>query len=132
MNSNRIVSLAACLVVAVIPSAPICAAPVALPFLEPFNTVSADATVDYPQFTAQQAVGGAAAHWTVDSKGLRTSIVTFAVLDEPAFSVTPNPTPTGELVIKVDMGWSGLDANPPNGPGTGGAGLRLGRHGNTI
>ncbi len=133
MSSNRrIVALDGCLVSAVVGIAPIYAGPVALPFFEPFNTLSADATVDYPQFAAQQAVGGAAAHWTVDTQGLRTSIVTFAVLDEPAFSVTPNPTPTGEIVIKVDMGWNGLDANPPNGPGTGGAGLRLGQHGNTM
>jgi hypothetical protein len=107
------------------------AGPVSLPFFEPFNTISADATVDYPQFTAQQAVGGAAEHWTVDSKGLRTSTVTFANLDEPAFSVTPNPKPTGGIVINVDMGWNGQDANPPNGPGTGANGLRFGRFRNT-
>src|SRR2546423_14298526 len=79
--------------------ATVSAGPVSLPFFESFNTLSADATVDYPQFTAQQAVGGAAAVWKVDSKGLRTSTVTFAALDEPAFSVTPNPIPTGEIVI---------------------------------
>jgi hypothetical protein len=102
------------------------AGPVSLPFFEPFNTLSANATVDYPQFTAQQAVGGAAAQWTVDSKGLRTSTVTFANFAEPAFSVTPTPKPTREVVINVDMGWNGQDANPPNGPGTGANGLRLG------
>jgi hypothetical protein len=112
--------------------ATVSAVPVSLPFFEPFDTVSADATADYPQFTAQQAVGGAQEHWTVDSKGLRTSTVTFQTLNEPAFSVTPNPKPTGEIVINVDMGWSGLDANPPNGPGTGACGLRLGRHGDTT
>jgi hypothetical protein len=68
----------------------------------------------------------------VDSKGLRTSTVTFAALDEPAFSVTPDPKPTGEIVINVDMGWNGADANPPNGAGTGGVGLRLGRHADTM
>src|SRR5262245_52465123 len=81
------------------------AGPVSLPVFEPFNTLSSDATVDFPQFTAQQAVGGAQEHWTVDSQGLRTSTVTFANLDEPAFSVTPNPKPTGEIVINVDIGW---------------------------
>jgi hypothetical protein len=108
-------------------TATVSAGPVSLPFSEPFNTISADATVDYPAFTAQQAVGGAAEHWTVDAKGLRTSTVTFANLAEPAFSVTPNPKPTGEIIIQVDMGWNGQDANPPNGPGTGACGLRFGQ-----
>src|SRR5689334_20615531 len=99
---SGLISMSACI-------ATISAAPVSLPFFEPFNTISADATVDYPQFTAQQAVGGAPAHWTVDPKGLRTSTVTFAALDEPAFSVTPDPKPTGEIVINVDMGWNGAD-----------------------
>src|SRR5436189_6362735 len=103
---SGLISLSVCI-------ATVSAGPVSLPFFEPFNTISADATVDYPQFTAQQAVGGAAENWTVDSKGLRTSTVTFAALDEPAFSVTPNPKPTGEIVINADMGWNGADANPP-------------------
>lgn len=127
MSSNRSIVLGGCLVASVIGIAPAYAGPVILPFFESFNTLSTDATVDYPQFTAHQA-----ANWTVDSQGLRTSIVPFVPLNQPAFSVIPNPTPTGEIVIKVDMGWNGLDANPPNGPGTGGAGLRLGRHGNTT
>jgi hypothetical protein len=110
------------------------AAPVSLPFFESFNTTSdfSQMAVNYPQFTAEQAVGGAQEMWYVDSKGLRTTSVTFQTLDEPAFSVTPNPKPTGEIVINVDVGWSGYDANPPNGAGTGGVGLRLGRHGNTT
>src|SRR6266436_1268204 len=132
MSSNRMVALAGCLVATVVGIAPVYANPVNLPFFEPFNTVSANAVVDYPQFTAQQAVGGAPEVWTVDSKGLRTSTVTFAALDEPAFSVTPHPTPRGEILINVDMGWNGADGNPPNGPGTGGAGLRLGRNDGTM
>jgi hypothetical protein len=114
--------------------AAISAGPVSLPFFEPFNTLSdfIQIATNYPQFTAEQAVGGAQEMWYVDSKGLRTTTVTFAALDEPAFSVTPSPTPTGEILIKVDMGWNGADANPPNGAGTGGVGLRLGRHGTTM
>jgi hypothetical protein len=54
------------------------------------------------------------------------------VLSEPAFSVTPDPKPTGEIVIHVDMGWNGADANPPNGAGTGGVGLRLGKHAGSM
>ena len=105
--------------------ATVSAGPVSLPFFEPFNTISADATVDYPQFTAQQT-NGIMEHWTVDSKGLRTSTVNFFNFYEPAFSVTPDPKPTGEIVITVDMGWNGQDVNPPNGPGTGATGLRFG------
>jgi hypothetical protein len=112
--------------------ATVSAAGVSLPFFEPFNTLSTNATVGYPQFTAQQAVGGPAAVWTVDAKGLRTSNVTFANLDEPAFSVTPNPKPTGEIIINVDIGWYNLDATPPSCVGCGGAGLRLGRHLDTM
>jgi hypothetical protein len=108
------------------------AAQVSLPFFEPFNNLSANATVDYAQFTAQQAVGGPAAQWTVDAKGLRTSTVAFANLDEPAFSVTPNPKPTGEIVINVDIGWNNLDVTPISCIGCGGAGLRLGRHLDTL
>jgi hypothetical protein len=108
------------------------AGPVSLPFFEPFNTLSTNATVDYPQFTAQQAVGGPAAVWTVDSKGLRTSTVVFANLDEPAFSVTPSPTPTGEVVIKVDITWNPFDVTPNSCFGCGGTGLRLGRHLDTM
>src|SRR5262245_9396393 len=77
--------------------ATVSAGPVSLPFFEPFNTLSADATVDYPQFTAQQ-VAGIEEHWTVDSMGLRTSTVNFFNFYEPAFSVKPNPKPTGEIV----------------------------------
>jgi hypothetical protein len=101
------------------------AGPVALPFFEPFNIISADATVDYPQFTAQQ-VNGIEEHWTVDSMGLRTSTVNFFDFHEPAFSVTPFPKPTRELVITVDMGWNGTDVSPPNQAGTGANGLRFG------
>jgi hypothetical protein len=108
------------------------AAPVSLPFFESFNTLSANATVDYPQFTAQQAVGGPAAVWTVDAKGLRTSSVAFANLDEPAFSVTPSPPPTGEVVINVDIGWNPFDVTPNSCFGCGGAGLRLGHHLDTM
>lgn len=112
--------------------ATVSAGPVSLPFFEPFDTLSADATVDYPQFTAQQAVGGPAAVWTVDSKGLRTSTVTFANLDEPAFSVTPSPTPTGEIIINVDLSWNPFDVTPNSCFGCGGTGLRLGRHLDTM
>jgi hypothetical protein len=112
--------------------ASVSAGPVSLPFFEPFNTLSTNATVDYPQFTAQQAVGGPAAVWTVDSKGLRTSTVTFANLDEPAFSVTPNPKPTGEIIINVDMSWNPFDVTPNSCFGCGGTGLRLGRHLDTM
>jgi hypothetical protein len=112
--------------------APASAGPVSLPFFEPFNTLSANATVDYPQFTAQQAVGGPAAVWKVDSKGLRSSTVTFANLDEPAFSVTPSPTPTGEVVINVDITWNPFDVTPNSCFGCGGTGLRLGRHLDTM
>src|SRR5437868_11598663 len=91
---SGLISMSVCL-------ATVSAKPVSLPFFESFSTVSADATVDYPNFTAQQVVDGAAEHWTVDSMGLRTSTVTFFNLWEPAFSVTPDPKPTGEIVITV-------------------------------
>jgi PEP-CTERM motif len=117
MSSNRMVALAGCLVAAALGISPVYANPVALPFFEPFNNLSANATVDYPQFTAE----GPAAAWTVDAQGLRTNSVGYSPLDGPAFSVTPNPTPTGEIVINVDMGWENKSC-----VGCGGTGLRLG------
>ena len=62
----------------------------------------------------------------MDSQGLRTSTVTFFNLWQPAFSVTPSPKPTGEIVINVDMGWNGADATPPQCTGCGATGLRFG------
>jgi hypothetical protein len=46
----------------------------------------------------------------------------------PNFAVSPTPTPTGEIVIKLDMGWNGQDNDPPVGIGFGGTGLRLGNN----
>jgi len=116
--ASGLISMSVCI-------ATVSAGPVSLPFFEPFDTISADATVDYPQFTAQQT-NGIVEHWTVDSQGLRTSTVNFFNFYEPAFSVTPFPKPTREIVINVDMGWNGTDVNPPNQAGTGANGLRFG------
>ena len=83
--------------------APVSAGPVSLPFFEAFDTISdlSQIGVNCPEFTAEQAVGGAQEMWYVDEKGLKTTSVTYQVLSEPALSVTPDPKPTGEIVINV-------------------------------
>lgn len=114
--------------------ATVSAGPVALPFSEPFSTLSdfSQIGVNYPQFTAEQAVGGAQEMWYVDEQGLRTTTVTFAALDQPAFSVTPTNTRMGEIVINLDIGWNNMDANPPSCVGCGAAGIRLGKQAGTM
>jgi len=111
------------------------AGPVPLPFSESFNTPTMDAVADYPHFTAQipESPFARDPEWRVDENGvLRAGSAAWAPQKEPSFSVTPDPKPTGEVVIKVDMGWNGADNEPPVAPGFGAAGLRLGRFEDTL
>ena len=88
------------------------AAGVALPFFEGFNTPTADAVATYPQFTADQGGSGIDPLRFVNANGvLRFSSGGFPYY--PAFSVTPDPFPAGEIIIKVDMGWNGQENDPP-------------------
>jgi hypothetical protein len=107
------------------------AGPVALPFHEGFNTVTANAVTDYPLFTAQLPVGDGSPHdpmWHVDASGrLVAGSADWAPTYQPSFTVKPDPMPTGEIIIKVDLGWNGQDVDPVVGPGFGGCGIRLGQ-----
>lgn len=104
---------------------PLKAGGVALPFFEGFNTPTTDAVATYPQFTADQGGSGIDPLRFVNANGvLRFSSGGFPYY--PALSVTPDPFPTGEIVIKVDMGWNGQENDPPVGIGFGGTALRLG------
>jgi hypothetical protein len=101
------------------------AASVSLPFFEGFDTPTADAVTTYPEFTADDGGSGVIpVRYVNSSRILRFGSGGFPFY--PAFSVTPNPTPTGEIIITVDMGWNGIDNDPPVGIGFGGTGLRLG------
>lgn len=107
------------------------AGPVTLPFFEDFSTPAEDAVAAYPQFTAQtpNVPGARDPMWRVTENGiLRAGTTAWGPTKEPSFSVTPDPKPTGEIIIKVDMGWNGEDNIPtPVPPGNGATGLRLGR-----
>jgi len=103
------------------------AGPASLPFFEPFNTPTSDAVSTYPQFTADDGGSGLNPVRYVNGSGvLRFGSGGFPYY--PNFAVTPSPTPTGEVVINVDMGWNGQDNDPPVGIGFGGTGLRLGNN----
>src|SRR4029079_747873 len=119
MNSNRIVAIAGCLVVAVVSTAPLYAGAVNLPFSENFQSVapSANAEGDYPAFTA---TGAPALAKTVDASG----VLRFGGANNPPasqfFTVTPAGYAAGsELVINIDMGFDGQ-------AGFGAPALRLG------
>jgi hypothetical protein len=107
------------------------AGPVPLPFYSAFDAPATDAVAAYPQFTAQIPVGNGNPTdpmWHVDESGrLIAGSADWAPTYQPSFSVKPNPAPTGEIVIKVDMGWNGKDVDPVVAPGFGGCGLRLGQ-----
>src|SRR3954465_3429160 len=103
------------------------AGPVSLPFLETFDSPTLDAVTTYPQFTADDGGSGLTPTRIVNASGvLRFGSGGFPFY--PNFAVTPSPTPTGEIVINVDMGWNGQDNDPPVGIGFGGTGLRLGNN----
>jgi hypothetical protein len=103
------------------------AGPVSLPFLETFDTPTLDAVTTYPQFTADDGGSGLTPTRIVNASGvLRFGSGGFPYY--PNFAVTPSPTPTSEIVIKLDMGWNGQDNDPPVGPGFGGTGIRLGNN----
>lgn len=112
------------------------AGPVPLPFYETFNAVTMDAVTDYPHFTAQIPAGQGGAidpMWSVTELGrLRAGSASWAPTYQPSFSVKPDPMPTGEIIIRVDMGWNGQDVDPVVGAGFGGVGLRLGQFEDTT
>ena len=86
------------------------AGPVALPYTENFQSPapSADATTDYPEFTA--SLGGGTA--TVDAAGVLHLTPPNAPGDtDQVFTVTPSPAPTGEIVILAQVGASQSNGN---------------------
>ena len=98
---------------------------VSLPFFEGFNTPTNDAISTYPNFTFDDGGSGLNPSFVVDANGV-LEVGDGGYPYYPAFGVTPDPFPTGELIIKVDMGWDGSINDPPDGIGYGGTGLRLG------
>lgn len=103
--------------------------PVPLPFTETFSTTTVDAVAAYPQFTAQVPEGMEDPLWYVNEAGQLKAAGAFPIpLKQPSFSVKPATAPTGEIVIKVDMGWNrqGL------GLGEGGCAVRLGQFEDTL
>jgi hypothetical protein len=106
---------------------------VSLPFSESFNTITTDAVTAYPAFTAQVPPSQPDPMWSVNAAGrLRSDTTPYIRLKQPSFSVKPDPLPTGEIVIKLDIGWDGSEFVPPIGPGYGGCGIRLGQFENTT
>jgi hypothetical protein len=98
---------------------------VSLPFFEGFNTPTNDAVSTYTDLTYGDGGSGFNPSYVVNADG----ILRVGSGDYPyyqAFGVTPDPFPTGELIIKLDMGWDGSINDPPVGPGFGGCGIRLG------
>lgn len=99
--------------------------PVSLPFFESFNTQTNDAISTYPNFTFDDGGSGITPSLVVNANNV-LQVGSGGFPYYPAFGVTPDPFPTGELVIKCDMGWDGRINDPPVGAGFGGAGLRFG------
>jgi hypothetical protein len=98
---------------------------VSLPFFEAFNTPTNDAVSTYTDLTYGDGGSGFNPSYVVKTDG----ILQVGSGDYPyyqAFGVTPDPFPTGELIIKLDMGWDGSINDPPVGVGFGGCGMRLG------
>jgi hypothetical protein len=113
----------------VLPEIVVLAGSVALPFTETFNTATVDAVATYPMFTAQVPAGEEDPLWYVNAAGqLRSAGASPVPLQQPSFSVKPATMPTGEIVIKVDLGWN----NQGLGNGEGGCGLRLGQFEDTL
>jgi len=96
---------------------PVHAGNVSLPFFEPFNTDTADAIATYPEFTRS----GEAVTPTVVGGVLQMPFGSLGHQPNYSFNVTPNPTPTAEIVIKIDMGNT-------SGGGQGSAQLLLGNN----
>jgi hypothetical protein len=112
-----------------LPEFVVLAGPVSLPFAATFDTPTVDAVTAYPQFTAQVPAGKEDPLWLVDKTGrLRSAGAAFTALNQPSFSVKPATAPTGEIVIKVDLGWT----NQGVFAGSGGCGIRLGQHLDTL
>lgn len=127
MTHYRHWSLTIAALATILAARPAAAGSVALPFFEPFNTPTPDAVATYPQFTADDGGSGLTPVRYVNASGvLRFGSGGFPYY--PNFGVTPTPTPTGEIVINLDMGWNGQDNDPPVGAGFGGTGLRLGNN----
>jgi hypothetical protein len=114
-----------CLLFVVFLTSAIEANPVSLPFFEGFNIPTNDAITTYPNLTFDDGGSGLAPSYVVNPNGV-LQVGDGGYPYYPAFGVTPDPFPTGEIIIKVDMGWDGSINNPPNGAGFGGTGLRLG------
>src|SRR5690242_18446482 len=109
----------------------LCAIPItasaatSLPFFEGFNTPTADAIATYTDLTWDDGGSNLTPPYTVGADGvLHVGDGGFPYY--PAFGITPDPVPTGEIIIKLDMGWDGSINVPVNGPGFGGVGIRLG------
>ena len=106
-------------------SIPITANAVSLPFFEGFNTPTNDAISTYTDLTYGDGGSGFNPSYVVNADGvLRVGSGDYPYYQ--AFGVTPDPFPTGELIIKLDMGWDGSINDPPVGIGFGGCGMRLG------
>jgi hypothetical protein len=98
---------------------------VSLPFFEGFNTPTNDAISTYTDLTFDDGGSGITPSYVVNANGV-LQVGSGGYPYYPAFGVTPDPFPTGELIIKLDMGWDGSINDPPVGIGYGGCGMRLG------
>src|SRR5262249_21707971 len=95
-----------CLLLAVVVATSPKASAVSLPFFEGFNTPTNDAVSTYTDLTYGDGGSGFNPSYVVNAAG----ILQVGSGDYPyyqAFGVTPDPFPTGELIIKLDMGWDG-------------------------
>src|SRR6478672_4229139 len=114
-----------CLTFVVLLTTSLEANPVSLPFFEGFDTRTNDAISTYPNFTFDDGGSGINPSLVVNANGV-LQVGSGGFPYYPAFGVTPNPFPTGEIIIKCDMGWDGSINDPPVGIGFGGTGLRFG------
>jgi len=103
-STLRVIAAAVCRVAIVLSVAPVYAGPVPLPFFEDFSTDSADVVVDpaYAHFTHE----GQERTITVE-EGILVMPMEFGPQPTYYLTVTPDPMPTGEVIINIDMGARG-------------------------
>jgi hypothetical protein len=83
--------------------------PVSLPFFEGFNTPTNDAISAYPNLTFDDGGSGLHPSYVVNANGV-LQVGDGGYPYYPAFGVTPDPFPTGEIIIKVDMAAPACDS----------------------